>query len=165
MKQRHLTPEQLAEAVTLYRRGTTLETIARKLGYGRDVISRELMAAHVKVSERRAPIQDESLRAEIVALYESGLRVTDVAAQIDLDAHRISNVLREEHVTIRGKNAINYGADSPARPPLWAVTVYAQRLGRGMPEPVARRMSNLTPFAPDAIAQELARIAPYMGEL
>lgn len=100
MPARKLTDEQEAQIAEMYRSRTKTAEIERKFGISKDAALSALRRQHVEI---RRPKTAKDNRDEIIRLYtEEGLGVVEIRKLLHHDAARISDVLKEAGIWIRG---------------------------------------------------------------
>ncbi|WP_428095387.1 helix-turn-helix domain-containing protein [Demequina sp.] len=107
--QRHLSPEEQVEVVTMYQAGKTINAVARAFKLHRTTVTAILSRHGVKVRRRSMNPQEIDRACE---LYESGSPLAAVSAQLGFDAKTIADRLRERCVRIRSPRERSRGTAS-----------------------------------------------------
>jgi DNA-binding CsgD family transcriptional regulator len=112
--QRHLIHEDQLEVVDAYAAGASINEVARQFRLHRTTVNAILERHGVPVRARTmSPTQIRRARE----LYESGLSLVDVGAQLGFNAQTVANRLKALAVPIRAPHDSRQALGSPSTPP------------------------------------------------
>ena len=158
--------EHADNIVYRYQSGQSVRSVCEATGYTQHMVIAVLVKSNAYKPRARRPISDPRKRAAIVAEHQSGVPIRQIARKWKHNDALIKRVLDEEAVK-RAAPAVPPPDeadedDAAPVPPAWAVSIYRRRVAQGMPEPVARRMSNLAHYDASQIAAAMARTPEVM---
>lgn len=100
-RQKHLTPEEILQAVQLYKSGLSTYEIAKQFECDRHTITRALTGKGLAL--RNKPM-NSSQEAQAIELYQSGLSIAKVGARMNFGATTVFNMLKRNGIERRPRH-------------------------------------------------------------